>query len=95
MSVLVWVLCVAAFACLAMAMERHQEMVLGASLTATASRILRCAGWCVLLIALWLAVAARGWALGLVCYSGFTSMAAGIVYGLLIVWDCRKRKPAN
>ncbi|MCM2540838.1 hypothetical protein [Burkholderia glumae] len=46
----------AAFACLALAMERHQR-----------------------------AVAARGWALGLVAYGGMTSLAAGIVMAALIV----------
>jgi hypothetical protein len=95
MSAFALVLCVAAFACLALAMERHQETVFGASLTATASRILRCAGWCVLLIALWIVVAARGWALGLVGYSGCTSLAAGIAYGVLIILERRNRNLVN
>jgi hypothetical protein len=95
MSAFALVLCVAAFACLAMAMERHQEAVFGALFAAAASRILRYAGCCVLLIALWIVVAARGWALGLVGYSGCTSLAAGIVYGLLIVCERRNRNPAN
>jgi hypothetical protein len=93
MLIFALVMSVAAFACLAVAMERHQETVFGASLTHAASRILRCAGWCGLLIALWLVVQARGWALGLVHYSGITSIAAGIVYGFLIVCEQRNRKP--
>ncbi|MCX5542712.1 DUF3325 domain-containing protein [Paraburkholderia sp. CNPSo 3076] len=45
-------------------MERHQETQFGARLPAALSRVLRCAGWCALLVALWLAVAGKGWALG-------------------------------
>lgn len=89
------VMSVAAFACLAMAMERHQETVFGSLLAVAASRALRWAGWCGLAIVLWLVVAARGWALGLVHYSGVTSIAAGVVYGLLIVCQRHNRKPAN
>lgn len=85
MALVALVPCVAAFMCLAMAMERHQETVFDGRLAAAVSRVLRCAGWCGLLIALWLAVAERGWALGLVWYSGCTSLAAGIVYALLII----------
>ncbi|WP_028208088.1 DUF3325 domain-containing protein [Paraburkholderia nodosa] len=83
------ILCVPAFACLATAMERHQETLFGARLPAALSRVLRGAGWCALLVALWLAVAGKGWALGLVWYDGCTSLAAGIVYGLLIVYAKR------
>ncbi|WP_322028360.1 DUF3325 domain-containing protein [Paraburkholderia sp. J76] len=90
MPMLALLVCVPAFACLAAAMERHQEMLLGARLSAAASRVLRCAGWCALLVALWLAVAGEGWALGLVWYSGCTSLAAGVVYGLLIVYSQRR-----
>ena len=87
------ILCVPAFACLAVAMGRHQETLFGERLPAAVSRILRCAGWCMLLVALWLALAGNGWALGLVWYSGCTSLAAGIVYGVLIV--CAQRISAR
>ncbi|WP_302058880.1 DUF3325 family protein [Paraburkholderia sp. CNPSo 3274] len=60
---------------------------------ATVSRVLRCAGWCELFVALWLAVAGKGWTPGLVWYSGCTSLAAGLVYGLLIV--CAQRMSAR
>ncbi|WP_321960458.1 DUF3325 domain-containing protein [Paraburkholderia sp. J7] len=89
MPVLALLLCVSAFTCLAMAMERHQEALLRARLSAALTRVLRCAGWCALFVALWLAVAGKGWARGLVWYSGCTSLAAGIVYGLLIVYAQR------
>lgn len=89
MSMLAFVLCVLAFACLAMAVERHQPMLFGAPLERARARVLRGAGWTGLLVALWLAVAARGWALGLVWYSGSTSLAAGVIYGLLIAYERR------
>lgn len=89
MSMLALILCVPAFACLALAMERHQAMLFGAALALMATRALRVAGWLGLLVALWLAVAAQGWALGLVWYSGCTSLAAGVVYGLLITYEQR------
>jgi len=86
-------LCVFGFACLASAMERHQPALFGATLRRAASRGLRVAGWSALLIALALMVAAEGWALGLVDYAGSTSVAAGVVYGALIVrerWLARR-----
>jgi hypothetical protein len=78
-------LCVFAFASLALAMVRHQEAIFGQALPVAGSHGLRAAGWAALLVALWLIVADQGWALGLVDYSGSTSVAAGIVYGALIV----------
>jgi hypothetical protein len=77
-------ICVLAFACLALAMDRHQSPVLGRDLSRGQSRAFRIAGWCGLLLALGLIVGDEGWALGLVSYSGCTSLAAGIVYGVLI-----------
>jgi hypothetical protein len=91
MSVIALLLCAPAFACLALAMERHQETMFGAPLRHAQSRVLRGCGWCGLSVALWLAVASKGWALGLVWYSGCTSVAAGIVYGLLIMCEQRNR----
>lgn len=85
MRLVALLLCVFAFACLAMAMARHQQTVFGRTLPGAGTRCFRGAGWVALLIALWLAVADRGWALGLVGYGGSTSVAAGIVYGALIV----------
>ncbi|RAR58334.1 uncharacterized protein DUF3325 [Paraburkholderia unamae] len=93
MALAALLLCVPAFACLALAMERHQQTLFDAPLSAAATRALRGFGWCGLLAALWLAVSAKGWALGLVWYSGCTSLAAGIVYGLLIM--CARRFPAG
>jgi hypothetical protein len=82
-------LCVFAFACLALAMERHQHTVFGQALPRTQSRSLRATGWWALLAALSAGVGADGWALGLVYYSGCASVAAGVVYGALIAFDAR------
>jgi len=89
MSIPVLLLCVFAFACLAMAMDRHQETVFGKALSGAASRGFRSGGWCGLVVALWLIVAARGWAMGLVCYSGMTSLAAGVVYCAVVSYERR------
>ena len=83
--VLAVVLCVSAFTSLALAMARQQKAVLGHSLSPNATRGLRAAGWGALALALWVAIRGQGWALGLVSYSGHTSVAAGVVYGALIL----------
>jgi hypothetical protein len=81
------VLCIAAFACLALSMERHQENLFGHALAAGLTRGLRIAGWIALVLALRMIVDDDGWALGLVRYSGCTSLAAGIVFGALIGYE--------
>jgi hypothetical protein len=93
MRIAALLLCVFAFAALATAMERHQQALFGRPLPAAGSRGFRVVGWGALLGALWLLVADEGWALGLVDYSGSTSVAAGVVYGALIVrerWFARR-----
>lgn len=82
-----FLLCLAGFAPLALAMDRHQQDVLGRELQPRATLGLRCAGWALLLAALWQAVGAQGWALGLVAYSGHTSAAAGLVFVALVAWN--------
>ncbi|MFC5430488.1 DUF3325 domain-containing protein [Paraburkholderia denitrificans] len=84
----VLLLCVLAFACLALAMARHQEAVFGKLLSCAASRVFRGGGWSGLLMALWLSVSAgHVWALGLVYFVGCTSFSAGVVYGALIAHE--------
>ncbi|MGJ7521803.1 DUF3325 domain-containing protein [Variovorax sp. LT1P1] len=84
------------FAALALAMERHQEDLFGHALAATATRWLRVAGWAALLLALVLIVQAQGWGVGLVSYSGHTSLGAGLVFGALVVAErARCRRPAR
>lgn len=90
-NISVWVLCVASFAVLALSMPRQQEDLFGAELASRPTRAMRFAGWGGLVVALWLLVASQGWALGLVSYSGHTSVAAGLVYLSLVVVQRRKQ----
>lgn len=78
------------FAALALAMERHQEDLFGAPLPAARTRLLRAAGWLLLLLALGVAVRSHGWSLGLVAYSGHTSFGAGVVF-VALIWADRRR----
>ncbi|WP_244818393.1 DUF3325 domain-containing protein [Caballeronia sp. Lep1P3] len=86
---LVLVLCAVSFACLALATERVQHALFARSIACGYARSLRIAGACGLLLALWLDVADEGWALGLVRYSGCTTLAAGLIYLALIA--CARR----
>lgn len=81
----VLLMCLLGFLALALGVQRQQEDVFGHFLPPRITRLLRLAGVCSLLAALWLLVAQQGWALGLVSYSGLTSVAAGIVYLSLVV----------
>ena len=85
----VFALCLAAFAALALATDRAQHTVLGRELPPPNARGLRAVGWVLLLLALWRTVAAMGWGIGLVAYSGHTSAAAGVVFLALIAWGRR------
>jgi hypothetical protein len=89
MHLLTFVFCLIAFACLAASMDRHQQAVWRRELSPGISRGLRIAGWCGLVLALRLITDHDGWALGLVRYSGLTSLAAGLVFGSLIMWQRR------
>ncbi|ANN65592.1 DUF3325 domain-containing protein [Bordetella bronchialis] len=85
MHLLVLLCCLAGFLSLALATERQQEALFGRILSGGRSHGLRWTGWGFLAVALWIVVAAQGWGLGLVSYSGHTSLAAGLVYLGLIV----------
>lgn len=89
---LVFLLALAAFAALALAMERHQQDLFGRELRGSATRNLRIAGWLLLFAALLLAVAGQGWNFGLVAYSGHTSAAAGMVFAALLAWNRRRER---
>lgn len=77
-------LCLAGFTALAFAVRRQQRDIIGRPLPMTATYALRVAGACALLLALGLLVAGKGWSIGLVIFSGQTSIAAGIVLCALI-----------
>ena len=81
---LVSVFCLAGFAALAFATHRQQRDIFGKPLPTTTTYFLRMAGACALLLALGILVARNGWSIGLVMFSGHTSIAAGIVLCVLI-----------
>lgn len=81
---LAFALCLAGFAALALATRRQQRDVLGRILPPVTTRVLRVAGTGALLLALRVLVARYGWSLGLVMFSGHTSLVAGIVYCALL-----------
>jgi high-affinity Fe2+/Pb2+ permease len=77
-------LSLAGFTALAFAMRRLQRDVIGRSLRLATTYALRVAGACALLFALGILVAWHGWSLGLVMFSGHSSVTAGIVYCMLV-----------
>lgn len=86
-NMLAAVVCIVSFSCLALAMERHQSALFKRLMTRGQTHAFRFAGWCGLAFALWIPVTNEGWALGLVRYSGCTSVGAGIVYIALIAYE--------
>lgn len=93
--VALFLLSLAGFASLALAMIRHQEDLFGKALHPNATRGLRVAGWLFLLLALWRAVSGMGWSFGLTAYSGHTSAAAGLVYIALLADNRVKERRRN
>lgn len=79
-----FVLCLTGFAALALAVPRQQREIVGRLLPPGTRYALRAAGAFALLLALGLLVAWKGWSLGLVMFSGHTSLTAGIVYCSLV-----------
>lgn len=77
-------LCLTGFAALALAMERPQHDLLHGGLPARINAVLRLTGSLLLLVALATLVVWQGWALGLVMFSGHTSLAAAVVHLALI-----------
>ncbi len=84
MHLLTFVICITGFLALALATERQQVDLFGRALPIKATRALRLLGWSALLVALYAIVQVQGWGMGLVSYSGHTSLAAGVVLGGLI-----------
>ena len=89
-------LCLMGFAALALATRRQQRDLIGRSLPRTITNALRIIGTVAILLALGLLVSWQGWGLGLVMFSGHTSLAAGIVYAVLVgVAGMQARGPAR
>lgn len=81
---LAFVLCLEGFAALAFSVDRQQRNLIGHGLRRSTTRTLRIVGTCALVLAVSILVIWQGWGLGLVMFSGHTSLAAGIVYCTLI-----------
>lgn len=79
-----FVLSLAGFGALACATHRQQRDLFGKALQPATRRMLRLVALAALLCAFGVLVAQHGWALGLVMFSGHTSLAAGIVVWVLI-----------
>ena len=81
----VLLLSVLAFACLALAMERHQEDLFAGRLGPGATNGLRAAGWALLCGSLALALGRPSWAIGLVAWFGCLSAGAGMIFMALML----------
>ena len=91
---LVFALCLTGFAGIALAVERQQEELFVRALSAATTRFLRVAGWIGLLFAFAAAVRAQGWAFGSVAWFGHLSLAAGCVFGAMVIRvRLRTRRP--
>jgi hypothetical protein len=90
---LAFLLSLAGFAALACATNRQQRDLFGKALQPAMTRMVSLVGTAALLGALGILVAQYGWGLGLVMFSGHTSLAAGvIVCGLIGYGRTRGRR---
>ena len=92
LHLLLFSICLFGFLALALSMIRHQEDLFGQPKKRTFTLCMRAIGWLSLVLAAVLAIYGLDIAVGLVAYSGHTSMAAALIYLFLLLID-RKRKP--
>ncbi|HGM5551883.1 DUF3325 domain-containing protein [Pseudomonas sp. B21-051] len=69
-------LCYAGFSALCLSMPRHHDELLGNKPSARRARGLKLAGWLLLGLSLWAAVAAHGWSFGLVDWFAVLMLSA-------------------
>lgn len=74
MQLVVFVLCLVSFVCLMLGMPKHYAFVTQTTLGYSQQRVLRGAGWLVLLLAAWVAVWQWPWDEGLVVWLGWLSV---------------------
>lgn len=86
--VLALALAYAGLAALCLAMDRHHAQLLQREPTALSRRLLRLAGWPLLLLAAWPCVALWGASIGAVVWAGMLSVA-GLL--LVLLQGCRPR----
>lgn len=73
-------LCVLGFACLALAMDRHQSDLFDCTLGSAFTKTLRIAGWVLLFGSLFVALRQPLWSVSLVAWFGYLSAGAGVVF---------------
>lgn len=83
---LAFALCLAGFTGLALTAARQQRNLFTQPMSASSVAVVRAGSWMALAAPLALLVAWQGWGLGLVMFSGHTSLAAGVVHLALIGW---------
>lgn len=84
----VLLLSILAFACLALAMERHQEDLFAGQLGPGATKALRAVGWALLFGSLAVALRQPSWSVGLVAWFGCLTAGAGVVF-MALMWAPR------
>ncbi len=77
MSLISWLLALAGFACLALAMEDHHHWLVGRRPSRRGAFTLRLLGWSLLALSWGSAAASWGPALGSIAWCGLLSVAAG------------------
>ncbi|MBY8824032.1 DUF3325 domain-containing protein [Sphingomonas colocasiae] len=80
------------FACLCLAMDRHQRDILGRRLSDSASRRLRLTGFAAIALGLATAIAALGWGYGAVLWFGLLTLGAAPIIALLSAWSSRAKR---
>ncbi|WP_432787225.1 DUF3325 family protein [Oligella sp. MSHR50489EDL] len=65
-------------------MSRHQENLFGSSRSLLFTRCIRCVGWLILFFAVVVAIMNFGLPLGLIAYSGYTSLGAYLIFLMLL-----------
>lgn len=85
------ILALAAFACLALAMDRHQEDLFGKELAPGQTQRLRAGGWALLALSLYAGLQVQPWSLGLVAWFGHISAAAAVVVLTLVARERLRR----
>lgn len=84
MHVVLFILSLAGFAALFLAMARHQQDWLNSKLARPVSKALRGVGFGLLGLGFFRAGAGFGWAYGTVCWLGWMSLAAGLIVAVNI-----------
>ena len=86
MSAIALVLATAAFALFGLATDQHHRARLGRFLNGRVKRQLRLCAWGALALAFPASVAARGWIMGPILWSGYVMLGAGLVFLVLNFW---------